>query len=261
MTEKAGPHDDKRIALAPEAAVPRVTRSAVPPGKGYREYRQFLRHDFLFSCGYCAITEAEATAVRLTIDHYEPSSLRRDLEHVYSNLIYACDPCNMYKGDVCPPPAARAQGLRFFKPDEDVFAEHFKLSGIRLESKTKTGEFSIERLELNRQALRRLRELRMRLTDCDKFVAEGIAGLRRFPIDRLPPHIKGRVVSALNSINAVADRIAKEIDEILKSNARSDMIDDDPEAEARALQRAATMKGQMALFPGDWRAPRRSKTG
>lgn len=245
--------------LAPEEQVPRVIRSAVPLGKGYDEYREYLRYDFWYSCGYCLITEAEAMAVRFVIDHYEPKSIRRDLEHDYANLVYACDPCNTFKGHRSPPPEARAKGYRFFKPDEDVYAIHFTISGIRLEGKTPTGEFSIDALNLNRLNLRRLRGVRRQLADCDALVTEGIAALRHVPLDKYPQPVRGRILATVNRLNVAADQLATQIDDLLRENARSGMIDPDPAKEDEARARASRLKAYSALFPGIWHAAKGGK--
>jgi HNH endonuclease len=112
--------------------------------------------------------EAEAAAVRFTIDHYEPTSARPDLENEYNNLMYACDPCNTRKGDRYPPLAARAEGVRFFRPDEDVHSDHFELTGVRLKGKSKTGEYTVVALDLNRYMLNKLRE-----RDCCRQLCHG----------------------------------------------------------------------------------------
>jgi uncharacterized protein (TIGR02646 family) len=143
---------------------PLVRRSAAPADQKFAEYRQYLRYDFFYSCGYCTISEAEAQALRFTIDHYEPRGARPDLEHEYSNLMYSCDQCNTLKGDRCPPASARADGYRFFRPDHDIYQEHFQNNGIRIESTSNVGYYSIQALDLNRLALRRLREIRERLS-------------------------------------------------------------------------------------------------
>jgi hypothetical protein len=49
-----------------------VVRSEVPPDKPYSEYRPWLRNDFFYSCGYCTMSEAEAQALRFTIDTMSP---------------------------------------------------------------------------------------------------------------------------------------------------------------------------------------------
>jgi hypothetical protein len=245
--------------VAGESTVPRVTRSAVPAGKDYSDYRPYLRYDFFYSCAYCMITEAEASAIRFVIDHYEPRQACPELQHEYSNLMYACDPCNTLKGDRCPPAEARVAGLRFFRPDSDWFADHFRLVDIRLVAESRTGWFTIEALDLNRQSLRRLREFRRRLADCDKLVSEGVLGLRHFHIDQLPPHVRGRANGAIKKVNDVAERLSDELDELLRKNARSALIDEDPEADNRADARATALRSWNALYPGNWRAPRSSR--
>ena len=83
-------------------------------------------------------------AIRFTIDHYEPRWASPELLNEYQNLMYSCDECNMRKGDLVPPPAARSKGVRFFRPDQDAHADHFELNGIRLDSKTGIGEFTVD---------------------------------------------------------------------------------------------------------------------
>jgi hypothetical protein len=237
-----------------------VTRSDVPAGLLYPQYRKYLRYDFIYSCAYCTMSEAEAHAIRFTIDHYEPRNARPDLLDEYENLMYSCDECNSRKGDRCPPPQARVDGYRFFRPDRDLHQEHFQRSGVRLEGKSNIGRYSLEALDLNRLGLRRLRELRERLTECHSLVVDGVLGLRKFPIDRLPPRIKGAAFRAINQAGAAAIQIADDIDSLLRDYARSPLIDQDPEAQARAEERVTNLERFQALYPGEkWRAPRPSR--
>jgi 5-methylcytosine-specific restriction endonuclease McrA len=234
-------------------AAPLVARSTVPTNLAYSEYRKWLRFDFYYSCAYCTMSEAEAQAIRMTIDHYEPRSARRDLEHDYENLMYACDECNLRKGDRCPPPEARAKGYRFFRPDRDIHSEHYDAKGVRLEHKSNTGYYSIEALDLNRSALRRLRELRQRLTSCDRLVAEGILGLKHFEFDQLPTNIRGRAVRAINEANTVANRLAGQIDSLLRDYAASPLLGTAPDLKEATEERAAKLRKLEGLFPGAWR--------
>jgi 5-methylcytosine-specific restriction endonuclease McrA len=231
-----------------------VTRSAVPAGLRYSEYRPYLRRDFLYSCAYCTICESEATTIAFTIDHYEPKSSRPDLADEYSNLMYSCITCNVYKGDLAPPAAAIAAEVRHFRPDQDIRSDHFELSGVRLNPKSPIGEFSIETIELNRLKLRKLRDLRRRLADCDVLISEGVRALRRFRLDELPQHIKGKAASAISDAAKLADKMADEIDGILADYARSPMADVDEEAEARTKERAVRLRTWQQLYPGSWRA-------
>lgn len=168
--------------------------------------------------------------------------------------MYACDQCNQRKGDRYPPPEARANGYRFFRPDEDAFSTHFELTGMRLTAKTNIGEYSIEAMDLNRFSLRKLREIRERLTNCGKLVAEGVLALKKFHIDQLPPHVKGKVVGTINGAVAVANQMTDQIDDLLRNFARSPLVDPDPDGETRAKERSVRLGELKILYPGSWRA-------
>jgi HNH endonuclease len=235
-----------------------VVRSEVVPGKPYRNYRAPLRWDFFYSCAYCTMTEAEAQAIRFTIDHYEPRSSRPDLENDYSNLMYSCDECNTRKGDRSPPEEARSAGHRFFRPDQDVREDHLSQKGVLLESKSNTGFYSIEALDLNRSSLRRLREIRERLLGALQSVETGILSLRRFPIDQLPPPVRGRVVRAVRQAEATQARLMDDVDALLREYARSPLLEEDEDAEARRHQRVESLRSIEALHPGVWRGRKKS---
>ncbi|WP_363351364.1 HNH endonuclease signature motif containing protein [Methylocystis echinoides] len=207
-------------------------------------------------CAYCSLMETEASAVRFTIDHYEPVAARPELKSDYGNLMYACEPCNSRKGDRYPPPSARAVGYRFFRPDHDVHPDHFRLEGMRLGGETSTGEYTIDALDLNRHMLRRLRELRLRKMAAEEYISEGVAALRRFHIDRLPPEIKGKVFAAIRGTLATAAEVAAKVDEVLRIEARSPLLGDDPDPDltsAEERDRKARLRALEALFNASWR--------
>ena len=199
----------------------------------------------------------------MTIDHYEPKTQRPDLINEYSNLIYACSICNGRKGPRSPSDAAREAGYRFFRPDTDERQDHFESSGVRLEPKTKLGQFSIEGLDLNRAALWRLRELRERLTKCERFVNEGIVGLRGLAIDQLPRDLKGKVAATVIRMTKAELDIAAEIDKLLRDHARSHLLDDgdsalldDGDSAHNNKERLAKLARLEALYPGTWKKSR-----
>lgn len=199
------------------------------------------------------MTEAEGSAIRFTIDHYEPQSIRPELTNEYTNLMYACDECNIRKGDRCPPPDARRDGKRFFRPDEDVHSEHFSTSGVRLEASTTVAQFTILTLDLNRLSLRRLREIRRQVFECERFVSSGTRELSNFRIDQLPPQLRARALGAIKQAAEVADELAAELDVILTEASKSPLIDDgdpDPNETARLKKRAAELRNVEALYPG-----------
>ena len=234
-----------------------VVRSHVPPGLAYEEYREYLRPDFFFSCAYCTIGESEAGGIRFAIDHYEPQRHCPDLKDVYDNLMYACNQCNVLKGDRTPSGELRAQGYLLFRPDQHLYAEHFDRTGFRLTKKTNIGYYTIERLDLNRQSLRRLREIRQRVANCHEFVFGGVMALRNFPLDQLPPNVRGRANGYIKKAVAFAEKIIKNVDDMLRETARSPLIDEDEEARSRSRERAAKLKQLEALVPGALKTTRR----
>jgi hypothetical protein len=251
--------DDKKIA----GRDPRiVARSTVQPGKRYTEYRQQLRKDFFYSCAYCTMTEFEAQSIRMTIDHYEPRNPRDDLENEYSNLMYSCSPCNERKGYRYPPPEARANGHRFFRADAEPRADHFVLDGKELKSRTNVGEFTIKMLDLNSPRLLLIRDVRERLSKCLPLIAEGVMSLRSFPIDQLPAHVRIRALKMVDEITDIAASMQEQVDDVLLSFAKSELIDPDETSADRTTAREAYLEGLKALYPNSgFRAPRRRRRG
>lgn len=247
------------LAVSADLPTPLVVRSVVDGGLPYADYRQVLRQDFLYSCGYCSLCEFEAQGLSFQIDHYEPQNSRPDLENEYLNLMYSCDECNRLKSDIAPPSHAIAAGYRFFRPDEDIWEHHFEGSGYRLNHRTEVGEFSIETLDLNRQSLRRLREIRTRLTNCNEHITKGVIGLRRFKIDQLPASIRAQAVAAINRATAGADTIANQVDTVLEAAAKSPLLDVDIEKAVRRAARRAGLAELKGIFPGAWRGKKEDK--
>jgi 5-methylcytosine-specific restriction endonuclease McrA len=238
-----------------------VERSKVTPNLPYNQYKETLREDFFYACAYCTMTEFEAQAIRMTIDHYEPKKARPELVNSYDNLMYCCDDCNILKGDRCPPRSARDAGHKFFRPDQDYRHEHFERHtsqhDINLDGITNVGRFTIEFMDLNRPTLRRLRKIRERLDNCHQHVLHGVLGLKRFPIDQLPPSIRARALQRISQWEDMSENYANDIDSVLRGIAQSSTIDRDPEKGARAERRAAEQKKFEGLYPGEsWKAPR-----
>ena len=136
------------VAAPPRAITAVVVRSDVPPGLPHTQYKRYLRHDFYYSCAYCTMTEGEAQAIRMLIDHYQPISAEG--ADIYSNLMYCCEECNLRKGDLWPPLEAQDQGKRFFRIDAEPRSEHFDLDGTELKGTTEVGKFTVDFVDLNR---------------------------------------------------------------------------------------------------------------
>jgi hypothetical protein len=243
LAELGGP-DDKKIS-----------RSIVPPGLKYPEYRKYLRHDFFYSCAYCTMMESEATSVRMTIDHYRPVASHPAMIDEYGNLLWACDTCNMRKGDRFPPPEAYAEGHRFFRPDEDIRSEHFEEDESSVRSETNTGKFTINFLDLNRTELRFIRECRSRLEDSWELVRDGIVALRSLPLDQIPFEIRSKAHQIINSLLARVPEQVEDVDSLLRAYAKSPLLsDEDPTDEESAAykERLRNIRATRAMFPGEW---------
>jgi hypothetical protein len=251
---------DQTTSVAPQTGrLSLVVRSTVPANLGYGEYKPYLRRDFWHSCAYCTLSEAEARAIRFTIDHYEPKEARNDLVNEYSNLMYACDECNIRKGDRYPPVEARNDGHRFFRPDQDIRADHFERSEIYVREKSNVGYYTIQALDLNRASLRRVRELRARLSECDQYIIEGVTALRAFPADTLPKTIRAGALRKIKEAMNVAEGLSAAIDSVLRDFAKSPLVDPDGDAKERAKERAKQLQELEAMYPGSWRAPRKRR--
>lgn len=252
--------DKKTLPVPVQRLVPAVARSNVPTGKKYLDYKKYLRRDFLFSCAYCTMTEAEAQAIRFTIDHYEPKSARPELANEYGNLMYACDQCNTLKGPRCPSQEMRDAGKRFFRVDQDVRSEHFEVDESAVEGITEVGRFTTAAVDLNRPTLVHIRGLRRRLFDSDEYVNEGIAALLSFPIDRLPPEERPKALATINKALELAHIVFDSLDEALLYHAQSRALGDDDELTAEEIERKkARLRELEGIHPGAWRGRKRKK--
>ncbi len=107
--------------------------------------RENIRQRANFSCEYCGVSETESGG-ELTVDHFRPTSKGGDDSK--ENLVYCCFRCNVYKSDYW------AEVSKLFNPRKDKRDEHFWFSESgKLLPLTKTGEFTIKLLRLNRPPL------------------------------------------------------------------------------------------------------------
>ena len=66
----------------------------------------------------------------------------------------------------------------------------------------------------------------------------------------------GRLAEAM----AAAEDLGAAIDTVLREYAKSPLVDPDPESPARAKERAKQLAELEAMYPGNWRAPRRRRS-
>jgi len=95
-------------------------------------------------------------------DSLSPSCPVREIQlagYVYENIYYSCHPCNNIKRDIWPTDELRAKGYRFVDPCYDDFSTHFTEVDGRWEPLTPAGDYSQERLRLNREHLIKIRRM------------------------------------------------------------------------------------------------------
>lgn len=85
----------------------RVPKETTPqPSSGqYPDWKDLIAKEASYRCAYCGLHESVMGGRRAYhIDHYKPRSRPEfaSLEHVFSNLFYACPICNGFKGDDWP---------------------------------------------------------------------------------------------------------------------------------------------------------------
>jgi 5-methylcytosine-specific restriction endonuclease McrA len=234
-----------------EQASPLVVRSKVKAESDYHKYRETLRFDFYYSCAYCTISEAEGAGIGFEIDHYEPQSASGAVAD-YSNLMYACRVCNGRKTSVVVPSSARADGYKIFRPDEELFDDHFELKYAKLKEKTKIGKLTIAVADLNRESLKKLREIRERLYASHDLVTKGLRALAGVRIDQLPVRYRSNAQKAIADATEVGGDLTLTIDTILREHLKSPLIDPDPETASRLASRRELLSDLSSLYAGTW---------
>ena len=129
-----------------------LRRQKPPKFTDYRKYKPFLRIDFEYRCAYCGITEYRWGSERnFAVEHFRPKSRFKHLAAVYSNLYYACNRCNDFKGNTWPTAVEVKLGRAWADPCLcDVYVDHLReLPDGRLQPLTPVGEYTAEHLLLN----------------------------------------------------------------------------------------------------------------
>lgn len=153
-------------------------RRQVSKKANYKDYKQDLRDDFLYSCAYCTTAETELSAKRFEIEHYLPQKHFPQLRNQYQNLLWCCEDCNSNKGDFYPGLGGDFRGYSVFRPDRHKIEDHFLIEGNEIKGKTEyIGTFTIKLLRLNSKRLTDLRLRRRAKDDLEESIAYGIRHL------------------------------------------------------------------------------------
>ena len=226
-----------------------IHRQNPPTYKNYQKYREYLREDFWYSCAYCTITENEASGLSFEIDHYLPQKHFSEKTNEYLNLVYSCKTCNRYKTAFYPGKDGLPPEYYILRPDEHYYKDHYELDGIELKAKTIQGDHTIKMLYLNRQQLRRMRELRKQIDNVSDWIAHGISEMKNLSLDRFPPHVRAYVLSIRDKHSAQQQEVKSLFKETLKSFARSELINSDPEKKKDASVRRKHLRELKAITP------------
>jgi hypothetical protein len=114
----------------------------------YPRYKPFLRREFERKCIYCRMPDSMKDIELYGVEHYRPKGRFPGLITSYSNLFYACNPCNRRKGEYWP---TRGKGKTHFVPnpcDQQMY-KHLRFNGPVVEVKSTAGQVARELLDLN----------------------------------------------------------------------------------------------------------------
>lgn len=120
------------------------------------EIGEQVRQRANFACEYCGVSEIDSGGL-LTMDHFRPRS--RGGGDDLNNLLYCCYRCNLHKADYWP---EQADAVPLWNPRMEPMQSHLlSLADGHLFALTPTGEFTLQRLRLNRPQLVALRVRRL----------------------------------------------------------------------------------------------------
>ena len=111
------------------------------------QLRQFIFARANHQCEYCLSPEKNSS-IRHTIDHIR--AVKHEGATEVDNLALACIVCNRNKGsDIATFDPETQQLVRLFNPRQDIWADHFKLDGARIEGLTPIGRGTVHLMQFN----------------------------------------------------------------------------------------------------------------
>jgi hypothetical protein len=226
-----------------------IKRKSVSGVANYHDYKQNLRNDFLYSCGYCSITEVESTGRGFQIDHYLPQEHFPEKKNEYENLIWSCEICNSCKSDYYANEDHEKRGFYIIRPDNENPYDHYELKGLLLKDKTVTGEFNITWLRLNRKILQKIRELRKRYWDASEYIALGMFKINQLNLDQIPKTKRIGYVRLREGFNRQIDTSIASINSLIEENARSFLLDEDAEKDSQLRKRKKFLDDNKVILP------------
>jgi hypothetical protein len=163
--------------------------------------------------------------------------------------MWSCQKCNRYKSDYSPDADDLKNGHIILRPDKCDPRDHIEPDGVMVKSKTRTGEFNIQWLDLNRKQLKRLREYRERFWNASNYVAFGIHELLSLKLDRVLPRNRLLFQRIRQHVMDRNKQVSGSIDMLIKEFAHSKLLNGDPEKMERLKRRKKYLNDQKAIIP------------
>jgi hypothetical protein len=89
------------------------------------------------------------------VEHFRPKKIFPQLRSEYSNLYYACNTCNDFKGSHWPSPTDQDRGREFVDPCESAVSDHIAFDSTgTAEPRTRAGRYTIAHVNLDRELLK-----------------------------------------------------------------------------------------------------------
>lgn len=111
------------------------------------QLRQLISVRADYRCEYCLLPEKNSS-VRHVVDHIR--AVKHEGATEADNLALACVVCNRNKGsDIATFDPETQQLVRLFNPRRDIWAEHFKLEGAKIEGLTPIGRGTSNLMQFN----------------------------------------------------------------------------------------------------------------
>jgi len=108
-------------------------------------------------CQYCLMHESLQGAT-FHIEHVIPRC--KSGSSNLDNLALACPGCNLHKSNrITAIDPATGEDVPFFHPLQQLWPEHFRITGYQIEGMTAVGRATVEALNLNHSRRQRIREV------------------------------------------------------------------------------------------------------
>lgn len=119
--------------------------------------RRAVRERALDRCEYCRIRQGELPFATFHLEHI--AARQHGGNDGLDNLAYACQQCNLFKGpNLSSIDPATGEIVRVFDPRQQMWEDHFAVTGAMIVGSTPTGRATVRLLQMNSRDRVALRE-------------------------------------------------------------------------------------------------------